>query len=191
VTREVIVFAQSIIPVTLSTFLASEYPWWNYPSLELWKFVNLFVFIGIALYIHRRFGRPVREGLRARRERIKTELETARQERDLANAKLADVEARFEKLDAEVAIIREKAKAEAEAESRRLQASTEQELARIRENARRELESAGKLAKHELRKFAAQESVRIAEEILSREIKPEDDERLTTLNLQELGRTSS
>jgi F0F1-type ATP synthase membrane subunit b/b' len=185
------VFAASITPVTLSAFLASEYPWWNYPSLELWKFVNLFVFIAVGLYIHRRWGRPVREGLRARRERIKNELEKARAERDLAYAKLADVEARFEKLDAEVASIRERARAEAEAESQRLQASTEQELARIRENAKRELESAGKLAKHELRKFAAQESVRIAEEILSREIKPDDDARLTTLSLQELGRSSS
>jgi F-type H+-transporting ATPase subunit b len=183
------VFVASFIPV-ISAFLATESPWWNYPGLELWKFINLFVFIAVALYLHRRFGRPVREALRARRERIKTELEKARGERDLAYAKLAEVEARFEKLDSEVAIIREKAKAEAEAESQRLQAATEQELARIRENAKRELESAGKLAKHELRKFAAQESVRLAEEILSREIKPEDDARLTTLNLEELGRTS-
>jgi len=187
----VIVFAVFIIPVILSTFLAGEYPWWNYPSLEVWKFVNLAVFILALLLAHRRYGRPVREGLRARRERIKTELEKARAERDQAYAKLADVEARFEKLDVEVSSIREKAKAEAEAESRRLQAATEQELSKIKENAKRELESAGKLAKQELRRFAAQESVRIAEEILSREIKPEDDARLTTLNLQELGRTSS
>ena len=109
----------------------------------------------------------------------------------MAYAKLAEVEERFAKLDAEVARIRQKAQAEAEAESKRLQEATEQELGRIRENAKRELESAGKLAKHELRKFAAQESVRIAEEILSREIKPEDDARLTTLSLQELGGTSS
>jgi F-type H+-transporting ATPase subunit b len=183
------VFGAPITPVALG-FLASEHPWWNYPGLELWKFINLGVFILLAWLIHRKFGRPVREALRARRERIKTELETARRERDLAYAKLAEVEARFEKLDSEVATIRVKAKAEAEAESRRLQEATEQELARIRENAKRELESAGKLAKHELRKFAAQESVRLAEEILSREIKPEDDARLTTLNLQELGRSS-
>ena len=182
-------FTASITPVAFG-FLASEHPWWNYPGLELWKFINLFIFIAAAFYIHRLFRRPIREGLRARRERIKTELEKAREERDLAYAKLAEVEARFEKLDAEVATIKAKARAEAEAESKRLQANTEQELARIRENAKRELESAGKLAKNELRKFAAQESVRLAEEILSREIKPEDDARLTTLNLQELGRTS-
>lgn len=184
-------FAAFITPVTLVTFLAGEYPWWNYPSLEAWKFLNLIVLALAAWYIHRRFGRPIREGLRARRERIKAELEKAQAERDLAYAKLAEVEARFAKLDAEVASIKDRAKAEAEAESRRLETATEQELARIRENATRELENAGKLAKQELRKFAAQESVRIAEQILTREIKPEDDARLTTRNLQELGRTSS
>ncbi len=171
--------------------MAGEYPWWNYPSLEAWKFLNLIVLALVAWYLHRRFGRPLREALRARRERIKMELETAQAERDLAYAKLAEVETRLQKLDAEVAAIRERATVEAEAESRRLEAATEQELVRIRENAKRELENAGKLAKLELRKFAAQESVRLAEEILAREIKPEDDARLTTLNLQELGRTSS
>jgi F0F1-type ATP synthase membrane subunit b/b' len=184
------VFLATITPVTLSAFLASEHPWWNYPGLELWKFINLFLFLFLGFYLHRKFGRPVREALRARRERIKLELENARQERDMAYAKLAEVEERFAKLDEEVAHIRQKAQAEAEAESKRLQDATEQELARIQENAKRELESAGKLAKHELRKFAAQESVRIAEEILSREIKPEDDARLTTLSLKELGGTS-
>ena len=184
-------FGAFITPVIPVTFLAGEYPWWNYPSLEAWKFLNLIVLVLAAWYIHRRFGRPIREGLRARRERIKAELEQAQAERDLAYAKLAEVEARFEKLEAEVAGIGKRARTEAEAESRRLEAATEQELARIRENATRELEHAGKLAKQELRKFAAQESVRIAEEILTREIKPEDDARLTTQNLQELGRTSS
>ncbi|HKO60686.1 MAG TPA: hypothetical protein VJV03_05960 [Pyrinomonadaceae bacterium] len=184
-------FAAFIVHATLATFLAGEYPWWNYPSLEAWKFLNLLVLILLAWFLHRRYGRPLREALRARRERIKLELETAKAERDLAYAKLAEVETRFQKLDAEVSTIKERSKAEAEAESRRLETATEQELARIRENAKRELENAGKQAKQELRKFAAQESVRRAEEILAREIKPEDDARLTTLNLQDLGRTTS
>jgi F0F1-type ATP synthase membrane subunit b/b' len=58
----------------------------------------------------------------------------------------------------------------------------------MREQSRREIESAGKAARLELRKFAAQESVRLAEEILKREMGPEDDARLTRLNVNELGR---
>ena len=167
---------------------AGVYPWWNYPGLELWKFVNLAIFIACGLYLHRRFGRPIREALRARSEGIKRELQRAREERDQALAKLAEVEARFEKLDAEVAAVKEKAKAEADAEKARLRAATDSEIAKLREQATREIESAGKAARHELRRFAAEESVRIAEEILEKEIRPEDDARLTSLTVNELGR---
>jgi F-type H+-transporting ATPase subunit b len=170
---------------------AGVYPWWNYPGLELWKFVNLAIFIACGLYLHRRFGRPIREALRARSEGIKRELQRAREERDQALAKLAEVEARFEKLDAEVAAVREKAKAEADAEKERLRAATENEIAKMREQATREIESAGKTARHELRKFAAEESVRLAEEILEKEIRPEDDARLTSLTVNELGRAGT
>ena len=167
---------------------AGVYPWWNYPGLELWKFVNLAIFVACGLYLHRRFGRPIREALRARSEGIKRELQRAREERDQALAKLAEVEARFEKLDAEVAAVKEKANAETEAEKARLRAATDSEIAKMREQATREIESAGKAARHELRRFAAEESVRIAEEILEQEIRPEDDARLTSLTVNELGR---
>ena len=167
---------------------AGVYPWWNYPGLELWKFVNLAIFIACGLYLHRRFGRPIREALRARSEAIKIELQTAREQRDQALAKLAQVETRFEKLDAEVAAVKEKATAEAEAEKARLKAATETEMAKMREQAKREIESAVKAARHELRRFAAEESVRLAEEILEKEIRLEDDARLTSLTVNELGR---
>jgi F0F1-type ATP synthase membrane subunit b/b' len=157
--------------------------------LELWKFVNLLIFIVLALYLHRRFGRPIREALRSRGEGIKRELLRAREERDQALAKLAEVESRFASLDAEVATVKERARAEAEAEKQRIAAATEEEIARNREQARRDIENAGKAARHELRRFAAETSVRLAEEILEREIGPEDDVRLTSRSVQELGRS--
>ena len=161
-------------------------PWWNYPGLELWKFVNLFLFILCALWLHRRFGRPVREGLRARGEAIKRELKLAKEERDQALAKLAEVEARFANLDAELSKVQGRAAAEIEAEKERIKATTDDELARMREQAKREIESAGKTARHELRRFAAQESIRMAEAILKKEIGPEEHARLTNRSIDEL-----
>jgi F0F1-type ATP synthase membrane subunit b/b' len=162
--------------------------WVNYPGIELWKFLNLLIFIVVALYLHRRFGRPIREALRARGEGIKLELLRAQQERDLALEKLAEVEKRFADLDADVAAIMEKAKAESNAERERIKLSTEQEISKIRDQARREIESAGKAARLELRKFAAMQSVRLAEDILKNEISPDDDARLTSQSVSELGR---
>ena len=162
--------------------------WVNYPGLELWKFVNLFLFIAAALILHRRFGRPIREALRSRGEGIKRDLESARAERDQALRKLAEVEGRLGSMDKEVATIAERARLEAEAEKQRIAASTEAEVVKIREQSRREIEAAIKAARHELRTFAAQESVRLAETILKKEIGPDDDARLTGLRVQELGR---
>ena len=166
--------------------LAGDTPWWNYPGLELWKFVNLFLFILCAFWLHRRFGRPVREGLRARSEAIKRELKLAKEERDQALAKLSEVEARFANLDAELSKVKGRATAEIEAEKERMKASTEDELARMREQAKREIESAGKTARHELRRFAAQESIRMAEDILKKEIGPDEHARLTNRSIDEL-----
>lgn len=164
-------------------------PWWNYPGLELWKFVNLLVFIVCALYLHRRFGRPVREGLRLRSEAIKRELLEAREQRDQALARLAEVEARFERLELELAKVKERSQAEVDMERQRIRAATDQEIGKMREQAKREIESAGKAARHELRRFAAQESVRLATEILKSEVGPDDDARFTRLNIEELGRS--
>jgi F0F1-type ATP synthase membrane subunit b/b' len=162
--------------------------WVNYPGLEVWKFVNLIIFVCCALYLHRRFGRPIREALRSRGERIKQELLSAQEEKDQALTQLAEVESRFVNLDAEVARIEERARAECQAERARIDLATEDEISRIREQAKREIESAGKAARQELRRFAAAESVRLAEEILKKEISPDDDSRLTTLSLKSLGR---
>ncbi len=162
--------------------------WVNYPGLELWKFANLLIFLAVIFYLHHRFGKPLRNALRARSEGIKQELAKAREDRDVALAKLSELDARFADLDAEVERIKERAKVEAEAERQRINVAADQEIAKIREQAKREIESAGKVARHDLRRFAATESVRLAEEILKREITAADDARLTTFNLQELGR---
>ena len=165
--------------------------WVNYPGLELWKFVNLAIFVVGAFLLHRKFGRPIREALRSRGEGIKRELNRAREEKDQALAKLAELETRFANLDAEVETIRQRAKAEADAERKRINLATDEEISKIREQAKREIESAGKTARHELRRFAALESVRLAEEILKVEIGPDDDARLTSQSVQDLGRAQA
>jgi F-type H+-transporting ATPase subunit b len=164
----------------------SGIPWWNYPGLELWKFVNLLLFILLALYLHRRFGRPIREGLRVRSEAIKRELKQAKEERDQALAKLSDVEARFANLDAELSKVKGRTESELEAERERIKAMTEGELARMRDQAKREIESSGKTARHELRRFAAQESIRMAGDILKREIGPDEQARLANRSIEQL-----
>ncbi len=111
----------------------------------------------------------------------------AQEERDRALAELQEIEARLSRLDDEVAAIGQHAQAEAAAERERLTLETTRELAKLKESAQREIESAGKAAKQELREFAAQQSVRLAEETILREIRPDDDARLIGMGVERLG----
>lgn len=176
----------------LNLFLADEPSrFWeivNYPGVEAWKFFNLLVFIAVAIYILRR---PLSDAFKARRERIREELRKAQQERDAALAQLQEIETRLSRLDDEVKTIRQHAEAEADAERERLNRETAAELAKLKISAHREIESAGKVAKQELREFAAQQSLRMAEEIVQREIRPEDDARLIGIGVEQLGRSAN
>ncbi|HKZ03002.1 MAG TPA: ATP synthase F0 subunit B [Pyrinomonadaceae bacterium] len=169
---------------TLAVAEEGAVPWWNYPGVEVWKFVNLFVFILAAIYILRR---PLSDALKGRRERIREELRKAQDERDRALAELQEMEAKLSHLDEEVAAIRLQAEGEAVAERERLSKETEVELAKLREASEREIESAGKAAKQELREFAARQSLKLAEEAIRQEIRDEDDARLIGLSVEQLG----
>ena len=123
--------------------LLQEPRWWDYPGLELWKFVNLALFAGGLIYV---LTKKVKlgEAFKTRRETIKQELAKAQQERDAAVTKLKEVEERLARLDGEVATIRENSKREVAEERERIAKSTEVEIAKLGEQAKREIESAGK-----------------------------------------------
>jgi F-type H+-transporting ATPase subunit b len=165
---------------------AGKTRWWDYPGFELWKFVNLGIFVLLLVYI---LSRKVKlgEAFKARRENIRRELARAQQERDAALAKLKEVDERLARLNSEVSAIKEQSKREAAEENERIARATETEITKLGEQAQREIERAGKTARHELRRYTAEQSVRLAEEIIRREMKPEDDARLITRNIEELG----
>lgn len=167
------------------TMFSSPDSWVDYPGLELWKFFNLFLFVGALIFLLRR---PLSDAFRSRREAIRRDLLKAREERDEALAKLAEVDSRLARLDSEVAAIKQQAREEAVAEAARITKETETEMVKLREQAGREIESATKAAKQELQRFAAQQSVKRAEEIIRHDIRPEDDARLVRWAVNQLGR---
>src|SRR5215470_4187949 len=153
---------------TVFLFTEETTHWWDYPGFELWKFINLAIFVIVLIIFLKKVN--LKEAFRNRRETIKRDLARAQQERDAAVAKLKEVEDRLARLDAEVAAVREQSRREAQAERERIVHNTEIEIAKLSEQAQREIAGAAKTAKHELRRYAAAESVRLAEEIIRREI---------------------
>ena len=160
-------------------------PWWDYPGFELWKFVNLGLFIALMVYIL--IKADLRGAFRARGESIKAELEKARTERDAALAKLKEVEERLAGMNDQVSAINQRSKAEVEAERQRIVQSTQEEIAKLTSQAQREIENAAKAAKNELKNFAAEQSIRMAADLIKRDMRPEDDARLMMHNVEEMG----
>lgn len=155
------------------------------PEISTWaKIFNLLLFVGVMVYILRR---PLGEALRTRRENIRRDLMRAQEERNAALAKLEEVETRLARLDAEVAAVRAQAEREAEDERVRIERATEEEMRKLREQSQREIEGASKAARQDLRRYAAEQSVRLAEEIIRRNMRPEDDARLVSGYVEELG----
>jgi len=176
----------AVINSAVFSLAASDLRWWDYPGFELWKFVNLFIFVGALVYVLVRKAK-LGEAFKTRREGIQAELNKARIERDAALAKLKEVEERLAGLNAETATIKEKSEREAAAERERIAQSTEAEITKLSAQAQRDIENAGKAAKHELRRFTAEQSVRLAEEMIKRDMRPEDDVRLINRNIEEMG----
>ncbi len=148
------------------------------------KLVNLLLFIGVAVYLLRR---PVSEAFRERQGSIRDELMRAEEEKAAALAQLQEVEGRLARLGTEVEAIRAQAQKEAAEERARIERATEEEMRKVREQARRKIESAAKAARAELRTFTAEQSVQLAEEMIRRDIRPEDDAYLAREYVEELG----
>lgn len=178
----------AIVSTTILLFAQATadgaHPWYNYPGFEVWKFVNLFLFVGAAILILRK---PIGSSMRARRESIRKELMRAQEERNAALVKLDEVNARLARLDDEVAVLRTQAQTEAAAERERIARSTEDDARKLREQAQREIERAGKSARLELRRYAAEQSVALAEGLIKRDLRADDDERLMHGYIEELG----
>jgi len=161
--------------------------WFNYPGLEVWKFLNLAIFLTAVIFVLRR---KINEALLARGESIKQELVAAQKEREKALAQLAEAESRLTHLDEDVRLVQQQAQQEAEAERRRLAASTEREVEKLKQQAQREIETADKVARKELRQYLAQRSVELARESVKSQMRPEDDTLLIRESIGELRRTT-
>lgn len=159
--------------------------WFNYPGLEIWKFLNLAIFLAAAIYVLRR---PISEALGTRREAIKQELVQAHEQKAQAVAKLAEADSLLSRLDADVRAVQEHAHQEAESERQRVAASTTIELEKLKQQAEREIETADKIARKSLREFFAKRSVELARETVRSRMRPEDDRHLIEESIGELRR---
>ncbi|MGI8470256.1 MAG: hypothetical protein ACR2N3_17590 [Pyrinomonadaceae bacterium] len=167
-----------------SGFTTFWHKYFNYPGFEAWKFFNLAVFVAVIVYLVRK---PLSEAFKAKRETIRAELIKAEAEKQAALAQLTDAEAKLARTDAEAKNIREKAALDAAAEKTRIGEQTETDIQKIRARSQSEIERGAQQARTGLRRFSAEESIRLAEEKIKSQMNTEADARLVKAGIQSIG----
>ena len=157
----------------------------DYPGLELWKFINLGIFVALGIYI---LKKPLTNALRARRQTITEELAKAKLDREAALQRLQEAEGLLAHVDDEVKAVSEEAKREAVLERERLALEAQKEIEKLKQQGERQVEMANKVARKKLREFLALRTVELAGANVRQQIRPEDDARLIAISIAELRR---
>ncbi|NNF00147.1 MAG: ATP synthase F0 subunit B [Pyrinomonadaceae bacterium] len=167
-----------------NSFLHFWQDYMNYPGFEAWRFINLGIFVAIVIYLVRK---PVSQAFKDKREAIRADLIKAEEERQAAITELGEVEAKLAGLESEKTSLIERAKAESEEEAKRIAEDAVSDAERIRNQAENEVKRKAQLAELKLRRFSAEESIRLAEERIKQAMNPQKDAELVNANIQSIG----
>lgn len=143
--------------------------------LAIWQAVNLVVFLGLLVWLLRK---PVGAFFGDRRKEIEENIRKTDENRHRAEQLAAEMEARLEKLDEEVAAIHRHAMKEAESEQAELLRQAEVDARKIVERVRADMDTRVRHARKELTTYAGDLAVEIARDVLSRNVTPQDEDRL-------------
>lgn len=156
----------------------------NNPQFPLWKFVNLAIFAGLLIYL---IKKPLSESFKAKREEIRAELIKAEEEKQAAMARLTEIEAKNARLESEKNEIILKSQVEADNEAKRIAEQTESDLKKMHLQAEAEIARSRKQAENDLRKFSAEESIRLAEEMIKGKLSGARDSDLVKVGINSIG----
>ena len=148
--------------------------------------INFVVFLGI---MSRILGKPLKQMVRDRHDRIKTDLEEAKKLRDGAAAMLAEYQKKVENVDLEVDALLETIRKEAEAEKARIIAAAEEQALRLKADAEKQIAAEIDRARMELKRGVAEAAVAAAEQLLQRQIGADDQRKMAEKYVANLEQT--
>ena len=137
---------------------------------SIWAWANFAILAGVLGYVISKKGGP---WFASRSQSIRQGIAEAEDIRAKAEASAAEVDRRLASLETEIEKLRANARQEQAAEAERIRAQSAADLSRIRETATREIESASKGARLELKRYAAQLAVDLAEQKIRRQMTPQ------------------
>jgi F-type H+-transporting ATPase subunit b len=151
---------------------------------EIFRWVN-FIILAIVLYVV--LAKVLPRVLQDHRQKLQQAIEEARAGRDEAQRLLQENQRKTANLQEELSQLQEQATQEREVMARRLEAEAQQAAVRIVAQARLEVERATERAQLSLRQEAALLTVQIAEDILRRELRDEDQQAIVRRYIARIG----
>ncbi len=152
------------------------------------KWVN-FAILAVALgYL---IGKSAPQFFRDRTASIQKDMEESAKVASDAEARAKAVEAKISRLGEELERMKADARADMARENERLQKDTAKLIERVWQRAENEVESAAKVARLELKQYAAQLAVDLAEQRIRTRLNPETQGKLIDTFVQDLGQNGT
>lgn len=148
---------------------------------------TLVIFLLVVLILGKFAWGPLLAGLQQREEFIRRSLEEAKDDREAAEARLAEFEAKLADAGAQAAEIVDQGKKNAETARASIEEKAREEADKMVDRARREIELAKQTAIKDLYSTSSELATEIASRILRRELNAQDHERLISESIKELG----
>jgi len=150
----------------------------------LYRWINFILLAGGLGYLLRK---PLKEFFTARSASIQKSLDEGRQALEASQAQLKAVEDKLQHLEQEIADFKAAAAREMDAERERLRQATAREAEKMLESARVQMETAAKAAMLDLKLFAAQQAVELAEQMIRQRLDDAGRRRLVSQFIAKLG----
>ncbi|MFZ5774103.1 MAG: F0F1 ATP synthase subunit B [Thermodesulfobacteriota bacterium] len=158
------------------------------PAEKLWdllyRVLNFAALVFILVYFLRK---PLSSGLNSRREAIQDQLDSLESRKAEAEQLYREAEGRLAKLDAEVEAIIAEAVKQGEAEKAKIIADAERAAGDIKRQADMAVAHELAEAKTRLKAEVAEQAVLLAEELIKKNIQPDDQTRMVEASLARVG----
>lgn len=130
-------------------------------EMLVWKWANFVILAAGAGYL---LGKHLPTFFKSRTADIQKDITEAQQQKQAAEKRAAEMDARLSSLSADIEKFRAESKVEMEQEGARIRQETAQQIEKLQKQAEQEIESAGNLATRELREYAAKLALDLAEQ---------------------------
>ena len=147
---------------------------------------TLVIFVGVLVVLGKFAWGPILERLQAREDFIRESLNEAKQDREDAEARLEEFEAKLAGARGEATAIVEEGRRDAEVVKASIEADARSEAEKIVERAKREIGLAREAAVEEIYGVAGKLATDLAEQVIRKELTGEDHERLIAEAMQKM-----